>query len=263
MPAPLLYFELEPAPDIAPWVRSFWGFEVRGGDPHEHIVWPDGCISITWGRMDDAAAGEPLRAGVLGPTADPIAVPVAPGHAYRGIRFHPHTGGALLRMRAAALRGQSAWLPAAGEPAADLARAIALPATFDQAIPIFEDWVRRWVPPPEAVDELAGRAAALIEAAPSRAIRDVAAALALSDRQLRRRFRAATGLSPKEWARIRRMRGTLAEFVEGDAAWSMLAAAHGYADQSHLVHELVRLTRLTPGQLAKRLRLIEHRDVRA
>lgn len=262
MTAPLLYFEIEPPPDLAPWVRSFWGFEVRGGEPHDHVVWPDGCVSIAWSRTA-GASDHPPQLGLAGPTVHAFSVPVAPGDAYRGIRFHPHTGALLVGRDAIRLREVRDWFGGGSERAEDLARRAAAPDAFDTAITVFEQWARRWAPPRTAIDTVVADAAQALERDPASGIGALAARLGLSDRQLRRRFRDATGLSPKEWARIRRMRETLGRVAEGDAGWSTLAAAHGFADQSHLVHELARLTRHTPGQLARRLRLIEHVDVRA
>jgi AraC-like DNA-binding protein len=83
----------------------------------------------------------------------------------------------------------------------------------------------------------------------------------LSTRQLERRFKAAVGLTPKEYARVRRMRSGIAAVLRGEKQWSMLAASLGYADQSHLVREFGDMTGLTPGDLQNRLDRIEHDGV--
>ena len=81
-------------------------------------------------------------------------------------------------------------------------------------------------------------------------------------RQLQRRFRRVVGLLPKEYARIRRLRSTLEAALRGEACWSAVAYELGYADQSHLIHEVGDLTGLTPAAVRERLGLIEHVDVR-
>jgi AraC-like DNA-binding protein len=76
----------------------------------------------------------------------------------------------------------------------------------------------------------------------------------MSERQLRRRFKAAVGLSPKALERVLRFQRFLALVHTG--GWSRLglartAAALGYADQAHLTRECVRLSGLPPAELIR------------
>lgn len=57
---------------------------------------------------------------------------------------------------------------------------------------------------------------------------------------------------------MRRMRSALEAFLCGGMEASAIAYRLGYADQSHLITELGRLTGLTPSVLERRLALIEH-----
>ncbi len=66
----------------------------------------------------------------------------------------------------------------------------------------------------------------------------------LSHRHLLLRFRAATGLSPKEYARIRRFRRALSSMR--DRPWADVALDAGYSDQAHLSREFRALSGLTP-----------------
>ena len=71
--------------------------------------------------------------------------------------------------------------------------------------------------------------------------------LGLSARQLTRRFRAATGLTPKRFARVRRLQHVLRDVASNvPAEWARVAADHGYCDQSHLVHDFGELAGITP-----------------
>lgn len=82
----------------------------------------------------------------------------------------------------------------------------------------------------------------------------------LSDRQFRRRFRRATGLSPRSFRRARRIRLALEHAVQPScAAWIDLAATHGYADQAHLCREFRRRTGHSPNGYLDSVRHIEHR----
>jgi AraC-like DNA-binding protein len=77
-------------------------------------------------------------------------------------------------------------------------------------------------------------------------------ALAISERQLLRRFDAAVGYGPKTLDRVLRFRRFLSlapEVASGDDGLARLGAELGYADQAHLSRECVRLSGLSPARL--------------
>jgi AraC-like DNA-binding protein len=78
--------------------------------------------------------------------------------------------------------------------------------------------------------------------------------LYISERQLRRRCQAAVGLAPKALHRMLRFQGFLA-LAHGrgghPAELARLAAEAGYADQSHLTRECLRLSALSPAALLR------------
>jgi AraC-like DNA-binding protein len=88
---------------------------------------------------------------------------------------------------------------------------------------------------------------------------DVAAQSGCSPRTLLRIVRKATGLTPKQFARIVRFHSAARVIADGSSTLSQAAAEGGYADQPHFHHEVTALTGLTPGQLAERVRRTEHR----
>ena len=78
-------------------------------------------------------------------------------------------------------------------------------------------------------------------------VSDVATRLGLLPRTLERRFTAKVGLTPKRYARVRRLQRVMRATRNSTASdWSLLAAQHGYCDQSHLVHEFRELADITP-----------------
>ena len=63
-----------------------------------------------------------------------------------------------------------------------------------------------------------------------------------------RRFRAATGLTPKAYARLRRLQRLLSSIPsDGPVDWARAATEHGFYDQSHLVHDFRTITGITPS----------------
>ncbi|MFC3432819.1 helix-turn-helix domain-containing protein [Nocardia seriolae] len=77
-----------------------------------------------------------------------------------------------------------------------------------------------------------------------RPITDLAATLAVSERQLRNLFTAGIGVSSQHYARITRIRQVLA--TAGNTPWSHLAAAGGFYDQSHLTADFRSLMGVPP-----------------
>jgi len=75
----------------------------------------------------------------------------------------------------------------------------------------------------------------------------VASSLGLLPRTFTRRFTCKVGISPKRFARVRRMQSVMRSLRSaGPADWSELAAQHGYFDQSHLAHDFRELAGITP-----------------
>ncbi len=93
-------------------------------------------------------------------------------------------------------------------------------------------------------------------------VAEVAARVGWSDRHLEKRFRAETGLSPKEAARVVRFdraRRVLATRA-GARDLAGLAADLGFADQAHLTREWRALTGLSPtGWLAAEFGFVQDR----
>jgi len=84
-------------------------------------------------------------------------------------------------------------------------------------------------------------------------IRGLAGRLNVSERQLRRRCRAALGYGPKTLDRILRLQRVLAlARRQPTLTVSQLATRAGYADQAHLARECRRLGGETPTRLLGR-----------
>ena len=254
MTQPFEYFEFDPAPALARHVTAYWGFRVRVSNPPVHRVWPDGCIALA-----AVTLGGHSHWTLVGPRMGPLDVAVSPGATYWGVRFWPDAGGTVLGMRTAELRDLTILAPPyianiLGEPPAVLTRddPAAAAAALDG---LLEPLVRR----ARALDDAVRHAVvAILAAGGARPIAEIAAEIGIGDRQLQRRFRAAVGLTPKQFARVRRIRGAGLAALAGDQPWATIAADHGFADQSHLIHEFSQLTGYTPVAFEERLRLIEH-----
>jgi len=72
--------------------------------------------------------------------------------------------------------------------------------------------------------------------------------LGISERHLRNVFARDVGLSPKQFARIARLRRVLD--LAGDRAWARVAGDTGYFDQAHMITDFRALMGVSPGAFA-------------
>jgi AraC-like DNA-binding protein len=136
-----------------------------------------------------------------------------------------------------------------GHAGANLRERLLEAATPGDALGVLEDVLLgrliqagRLVPDPA----VAAAACALSRGVP---VGEVADGLGLLPRTLRRRFTAQVGLTPKRFARVRRLQRVVRD-LDGQVRvdWAAVAARHGYADQPHLTDEFRALVGVTPTE---------------
>lgn len=99
--------------------------------------------------------------------------------------------------------------------------------------------------------DLARRASELLATA---SVGDVADELGVSERHLRRVFRAAVGVGPKTFAKLARFHRALRRGAESRRpSWASIAASAGYYDQAHLIDEFRAIAGVTPRVLLDEL----------
>ena len=92
---------------------------------------------------------------------------------------------------------------------------------------------------------------------------EVARASAVGLRHLQRMFPDATGLTLREFARVRRLREALALRLTAPVpSWSRIAAQTGFVDHAHLTREFVALAGIAPSLAATQLQTTDHHGVR-
>lgn len=237
----MTYEESPPCAALAAALASHWRFALAPDHPPGlHRVPPDGLVNLCW--------VPPGRAVLVGPRLAALRVPVAAGAEYRGVRFLPGAARALLGVASASIREQV--VPFDDER---VARALSAgPAAVESL------FVRLgWEGPDPAVFELTRRILVSDGTAP---VGDLTAGFDLSYRQLLRRFYEAAGLTPKEFARLRRLRAACLEAVaSAEPSWAAVSAGAGFADQSHLAREFRGIFGWPPRLVHEYLRQIEHR----
>ncbi|WP_245974579.1 helix-turn-helix transcriptional regulator [Thermomonospora umbrina] len=218
-----------------------WTHERSGGDAaFTQRVVPDGCVDVIWSDWDG-------RLQVAGPDTRPRTATVPPGGRMAGVRFRPGMASPALGVPADAVRdGRPALAELWGDEAEALAERLAgaqsPPAVLTGAV------VERVRSSDLAADPVAPLVAAGVAEG---SVRDLADRLGLGDRQLRRRSLAAFGYGPKTLQRILRFQRALA-LVRAGGAPADAAYASGFADQSHLAHEVKALAGVPLSELLPR-----------
>lgn len=258
-PPPFAFAETAPDPRLAPWVSRYWEFQVHAGAPPVHRVPPDGCTSLLVARG-------PGRVPVLigtGPWLEPLAVPVSPGDRFVGVRLQPGAAGEFLGRPPAELCNRAG--PAFslfGHPSHQLAATLAATPTLDTAAAVMNAAFLAAMPDLHAPDPMPRVVVEELIAARGKVrIAAIAERLSVSPRTMLRRFRTATGIAPKEYARVVRFRLAAMELLNDGARLSEVAASGGYADQPHLTREWARLLGITPRQLAEVVQLTAHQNI--
>ncbi|WP_017537901.1 helix-turn-helix domain-containing protein [Nocardiopsis halophila] len=231
------YREFPPAGPV-PAAVCAWEQAIAPGRGYVQRVLPDGCADVVV-----TAHGQ---ARLVGPTAEPALVRLAPGGTVRGLRLRTAVIGAALGCPVGPLRD------------ADVPLEDALPSGAARRL---AEQVWCGDPPELPLRRRAdGRVRAALRAigtpagpgAPAPSVRGAAEAAGVSERHLRRLLADATGLDPRALQRVMRLQRFLAL---ADAAPGLraadLAAQAGYADQPHLTREVRRMSGLTPAVLLR------------
>jgi AraC-like DNA-binding protein len=238
------YREFRPADDLAAAVSCTWERTVPALDPPPASrVLPDGCVDLVWRH------GELF---VAGPDRGPVLSPLPPGTTIVGIRLRPGIAGVVLGARASELRDRRTGLDKVwGRDGVELGERIGLAAGPGDQRRLLEQVIRRRIANGARPDELVVAATRALGLPGSR-VGELSVELAISERQLRRRFHDAVGYGPKTLDRVLRFQRFLAfapALVDGSEQLARLAASLGYADQAHLSRDCLALSGLTPSAL--------------
>jgi AraC-like DNA-binding protein len=259
----MLYREAAPPPEISHLAMSFWEFTVEGesAEPTIHEIFPDGCFSLIYHRNKNFKLDTLFIPPV---TFETTKAPVFGGDVFWAIRLLPSA--------AAKILGQNPWdfqldILSDSENLKHLSGGVLENFTacesFDEAIEIFTAQIEKLNLKPADTDEKVAEAVRLIEENHGEIkISAIADAVNLSARQLERRFKKNSGLSPKQYARTRRIRATAVAVVEKlQINWANHAAEMGFTDQSHLTREFSSITGRSPNSFAENIKTIEHGEI--
>ncbi|SDI07715.1 AraC-type DNA-binding protein [Rhodococcus triatomae] len=198
-------------------------------------VLPDGCMDLIW--MNDEVV-------VAGPDTRPFRATGVVGRPIVGMRFAPGALPVLLGVHAEEIANHRVALAdvLSGRAGRELRGRILDSGAPARTLEAFAAELRAGIEPDPRVAVMAAAAAR------GAAVGDVADAVGVGERQLRRLARRNFGYGPRMLARILRLQAAL-RISAGGVPAAEVAAAAGYADQAHLIRESRELAGRTFGAL--------------
>jgi AraC-like DNA-binding protein len=238
------YREFAPSPPLHALLSCRWERELPDDDRADStLVLPDGCVDLIWrdgtltvAGIDSAAWRSPLGTGT------PIV----------GVRLRPGVAGAVFGIPASELLDSRVPLEELlGTRASEASERLGAAEGREAEYLLLEGVVATSIA--DAAPDPLVQAAARRLGFPGSRVDELADALGISERQLRRRFHDAVGYGPKTLDRVLRFRRLVSQaqaISTGDVDLARLAADLGYADQAHMSRDSVRLTGMPPARLA-------------
>ena len=248
--------------ELAPFVKCVWSLDSAGpvrDAPRERIL-PDSCVELVFHFHDPFrshfANGESAlqpRSFVVGQMRRYLEIEPAGRAGFVAVRFHAR--GAYLFFHRP-LREVAAGVVALEDLWRDRAREwterIALAKDMATRVRFIEHALLALLAENGRTEPAVDRALHLIEASQGQVrVNELAAEIGVSSRHLRRHFERAVGVSPKEFARIRRFVHALRVLTAGHhRSLADVALDCGFFDQAHFNHEFRELAGMSPGDLS-------------
>jgi len=256
----LNYSEMPPVAAVSHLVYSFWEFSVapESAQSVTQEIFPDGCFSIFYYR------NERKNFQMLGLTALSLELckaEVFPDDVYWSVRFSPAANRAVLRANPVDFTSRAIYdedfLP---HLTGGLLKELNECRNFGEAAAVYEKKFAALGVASENLDAKIVEAVRLIASSVGEIkIAEIAERLNLGVRQLQRRFLHATGLTPKQFARVQRWRAAAIRLVgDTESKIADCAAEFGFTDQAHLSRECAALTGRSPKSFTEKVRQIEH-----
>jgi AraC-like DNA-binding protein len=247
------YVERAPVPALRELASSVRVQQVgRDAAPHVHRHVPNGAVELVC-RVGSAPQ-------VIGPLTEPLLEVLEPGTTVVGVRFVPGAFPAVAGRPASEVAGlaidaEQLW----GRSVTALADAVGSAASLREALAAVQRYVQARAGAGAPADPLVSEAVRGLMPWRTAGVTSLCASLHISETQLRRRCRSAVGLAPKALHRMLRFQRFLALVQQAvaqgraptDGRLALLALRAGYADQSHLTRECVRLSGRTPAALTR------------
>jgi len=253
-----------PGPPLSDFVETFWFCE-SGVIPHaKERVLPHGCPELlvnlredrftVYDRQDHTRFQNFRGCLMCGPHSEYTVIDTADQASIIGVHFKPGGGFPFLGLPANELHNAEAPLEVLwGARAADLREELLEAETPEAKFRVLERYLLKqagW-PVTAAFDGHPAVAFALKELQQPgnhRTIASLTEQVGLSPRRFIQVFSEQVGLTPKLYCRVMRFQEVLGQISkESQVDWAALAAAVGYFDQAHFIHDFRAFSGINPS----------------
>jgi len=255
----LEYREIRPVGETRDFIDCFWTLECDASETArvERVV-PDGRAELI---VNLAAPFQSFQDGqwhlqpacfLAGQITGPLLLRPSGPAKIMGVRFLPHGAARVLGESVDELTGRMT-------PVADLSRELARAIESGRESASFTRIEEALAKARRGPDLMIGEAVRqIVRARGACDVARLARRLALSTRQLERRFQRGVGMSPKLFCRIQRFQHVFQVIEGGRPNWVHLAVECGYYDQAHLIRDFRDFAGKTPSVLLGDADLARH-----
>jgi len=241
----VIYREYAPPSALRPYLVCAWTLDIGAG--HRSLrqrILPDGCADIVWiGEKAPIVVGPMTRSVPSTSEAETRVV---------GLRFRPEAGARVLGVPAGELTDRHVPLDQLWRSDAvdEISARLLEQRSSVRKVAVAQSLLISRRDLFAAPDPVVQQALALIGAVRDVQVEKLADEIGISARQLRRRFTASTGYSPKAFQRILRFQRLLAiANANPSTRLDHLALMGGYADQAHMTREVGQFAGARPTAL--------------
>jgi AraC-like DNA-binding protein len=248
-----------PAPPLDRYIECFWWSHRDEPQAHSEHMLPSGGAQLLFALHETPILCRPSASGnsiawsgsiVHGPQSSYYVAGPKPQGVTVGVSFRPGAAGAVLGASMAELADRHVTLDAIwGARGVDLHQRLMSAAEPEEVFRILQQSLSARIHRPLLIHPAVAHALAACPAdvaSPAR-VADIQCASGYSPRHFIALFRAAVGLNPKHYYRIRRFNSAVRNMAAGDGqGLSDIAAAAGYCDQAHLTREFREFAGVAP-----------------
>jgi AraC-like DNA-binding protein len=255
----MCYWRVPPHPRLREHIHCYWVMEgAKSIVPSKELLIPDGYSEIVFNldktgferwKLDEPGRQSSMRHSyVIGGRSHSIGTYSTETMRLAGVKLDPRILRALIRTELSEFRDGTLNLRDLGcaalldleDAAANLRTAEDIIALLDR---FFLERLRGPMPARDAVDALLRR---IHDDRGSTSIMRWASDAGIDARRLERGFCAATGMTPKQYARVIRFKRTYREIISRGNAAPLTAQLDGFYDQSHFNREFRHFTGVAP-----------------
>jgi AraC-like DNA-binding protein len=255
------HYHALPPPPLAPFLECLWLYEgARPAHAKERRL-PDGALTLAINLREDVTRISDQRAPdqfqsyrgcvISGARTTFSLLDTSCLDSVMGVQFRPGGAAAFLPLPASELQDETLSLETVwGTEVATLRERLLEARTVAGRFRVLEQALLARLAPTrsEHATAVAYAVQALRAGGRQPSVAAVAEQVGRSQLRFTQIFREQVGLTPKQFARVMRFQRVLwAVERGGPLRWGELAAAHGYFDQAHLIHEFQALSGMTPG----------------